>query len=420
MKILLVNKFFYKRGGSETYYFALGDILKGLGHEVIWFSMKGPDNLPCEQAEYFTENVDYHASSSPAKKLKDAVNMISSNENRRRFERLLADERPDIVHVNNIHRQITLSILDSCKAHNIPVVATSHDWIYVCPSYLKTRNGEVCELCQNGDVWNCFRTGCMQGSKMKSLLATIEALYHKRHGSYNQIDVYIAPSDCMAKRMSAAGFTSSAIIQMYNFLPSLELPQEKPTEPAYFVFLGRLSPEKGLTTLIRAFAKAKTGAALHLVGDGPQRQELEALSEELGIKEKIVFTGTRYGEELLDIVSHSLALVLPSEVMENCPYSVMEALSMGKPVIGSRIGGIPELIQQGITGVCFETKNVDELADALLSMKSMPQEQYEKMTLAAREYAVTFFSAESYGNRLVNIYRELLAKKGGQNWNRTD
>ena len=416
MKILLVNKFFYRKGGSETYYFALGDALEEQGHEVIWFSMSHPDNLECGQAGYFVENVDYHKQSTLLSKLKNAKSAVYSKEAYSRFEQLLLAERPDIVHINNVHKQITLSILDVCKKYNLPVAATCHDWIYICPNYLKLHDEEICELCQSGEVWNSFKTGCVQNSKLKSLLASFEASFYRRHGSYNLIDLYIAPSKCMTEKMRDARFTDSEIIHMCNFLPTLEVATPPPANPPYFVYMGRLIGEKGVGTLVRAYIKAQLESDLYILGDGPLRNELEETAQQLGAGGRIHFTGTVHGDELARIVGGSRAVVVPSEWLENCPYSVMEALAAGKPVIGSRVGGIPELVSDGETGFCYEMKNVDALAEAMLRMESLSDDEYSRMSARAREQAQSRFSRNTYGSELIRRYEELLVKKGAPLW----
>jgi glycosyltransferase involved in cell wall biosynthesis len=411
MKILLVNKYFYRRGGSETYYFALGEALREAGHEVIWFSMDHPENLPCGQSGYFVEFVDYNAPEPIAKKLRHAFSSIYSKEAKAKFKRLLLDERPDIVHINNVQKQITLSILEPCVELGIPVVATSHDWIYVCPNYQKLKNGVVCELCQDGNLWNCLKTGCVQGSRLRSLLATLESVFYRKRGSYDKISLYIAPSECMAQRMRDAGFTRAEVAFMRNFLPGTDFNPREPSDPPYFIYLGRLVPEKGVHTLIRAYAKAAPPPMLYILGEGPARGELEKLAGELGVSGKVCFMGSRYGDELTELTGGSLALVLPSEIMENCPYSVMEALAMGKPVIGSRIGGIPELIIEGETGFCYAPGDVNDLAGKLTRMAALNGDTYAGMSRLAREYAVEHFSKTKYTSALIQKYESLLATK---------
>ena len=416
MKILLANKFFYRKGGSETYYFALGEALQKAGHEVIWFSMSHPDNLPCDQSEYFVDFVDYNAEVSALQKLKNAISSIYSTKAREKFKRLLLAERPDIVHVNNIHKQITLSVLDACEECNVPVVATSHDWIYICPNYQKLRNGAVCELCQDGNIWNCAKTGCVQGSKLRSLLATVESMFYMRTRRYNKVDLYIVPSECMASRMSAAKFTSSEIVCMRNFLADMSAAKKEVTEASYFIYLGRLVEEKGVRTLIRAYSKADVAQELYILGEGPLREELGDLAESLGCAERVHIVGAKYGDELIEFVEKSLALVLPSEIMENCPYSIMEAMTMGKPVIGSRIGGIPELIVEEITGYCYIMGDSDSLAEKLSAVSLLSTEKYMQMSVAAHAYALENFSKEKYVKELLKRYEFLIEKRGAPVW----
>ena len=410
MKVLLVNKYFYPRGGSETYFFSLAEALTAVGHEVAYFSMAHPENLPCAQAEDFVSGVDFHAKVSPGQKLRAARRVIYSREAKDKLGRLLARERPDIVHVNNIHRQLTLSVLDACEEYGCPVVATCHDWIWVCPNYLKLANGRVCEKCQNGRVLPCALSGCVQGSRSWSLLAAAEGYAARRRGSYDKIALYIAPSHFMAERLRAAGFTKSPIIHMTNFLPSLDFPVVPPADPPYFLYLGRLTEEKGLPTLLRAYAAAGTRAGLCVAGDGPLRPALETLAATLGIQ--VRFTGPLRGEALRRVAGRCLALVAPSEWLENCPYSVMEALAMGKPVIGSRIGGIPALVEDGVTGFLCEPVDKNALAAALKKLEALSAGDYADMSAAARAFAGERFCRDAYVTELLAHYRALCGKRG--------
>ena len=416
MKILLVNKYFYKKGGCETYYLALGEILKAEGHEVIWFSMKHPKNEFCAQDQYFVDYVDFNEPMNFFKKAKTALSIIYSRKNKRKFEKLLEMERPDIVHINNIHKQITLSFLDSCLEHNLPVVATSHDWIYICPNYQKLSDGVICEKCHYGDIWNCFKSQCVQGSRIRSMLAALESWFLKRTRAYEKINLFIAPSICMVEKMRDAKFTNSDIIYMRNFLPELNLHLREPSSSPYFLYMGRISREKGIRTLIKAYGIANINADLYILGDGPIMEEIKAEVSGSNMEGSVHIPGSKYGDELVDYVAGSLAVVVPSEWLENCPYSVMEALAMGKPVIGSRIGGIPELIEDGVTGYCYEAGDAEDLARKLEALSRLPPDEYKKMSRAAAEFAKKNFDGKIYSAELLHKYEMLISQKGLPKW----
>ena len=204
MKILLVNKFHNVKGGSETYYFGLGELLKKAGHEVIYFSMKDEKNVPCREEKYFVENVDFNAPMGKVGLIKASLKMLYSFEAKKKFDKLLRGEKPDIIHLNIFQSQLTGSIVDVAKKHKIPIVYTAHDLKSVCPNYQMMDKGQVCEKCINGNYMNCFKSGCMKDSKLKSLLATMEAYVYKFKKTYEKIDLVITPSAFYKKKIDEA------------------------------------------------------------------------------------------------------------------------------------------------------------------------------------------------------------------------
>ena len=407
MKILLVNKFHYRKGGSETYYFALAEALRQAGHQVIFFAMASPKNEPCPQESYFVSNVEYNGPQGAAAQLKSAVKLLYSFEAKKKFSALLEKEKPDIVHLNLVHRQITLSVVDACQAAGVPVVFTQHDLICVCPNYTCLSPQGICEDCLGGHFSPCVRKSCIKGSKAKSLLGAAEARLYRWMGSYDKIGLYITPSEFYRQLLEKAAFTRQPIRHLTNFLPLGTRYEALPAQNRDLLYLGRLSREKGLATLLRALADCPD-TRLKVAGEGPQRQELETLCRQLGLEDRVEFLGFLRGDPLRRLVAGCRAVVLPSEWYENGPYSVMEALAAGKPVLGSRIGGIPELVQEGQTGFTFEAGDPEELAGAIQKMQALPEGEYQALCQGAVDFAREHFEANAYCGRLLEWYRELL------------
>lgn len=377
MKILLVNKFHYVKGGSETYYFGLADLLKKQGHEVIFFSMKDEKNVPCEQEKYFVENVDFNQKMNPVKLVKASLKMLYSLEAKKKFEQLLIDEKPDIIHLNIFQSQLTGSIVDVAYKYHIPMVYTAHDLKSVCPNYQMLNHGDICEKCINGNYTYCAKTGCMKDSKLKSILATLEAYVYKRRRTYQKLDLIITPSAFYKRKIEEAGIAKCPVIHMTNFLPegTEYSVSEKPGE--YFLYFGRISREKGILTLVRAYAEAKVKKPLYIVGTGPIEGQVCQLIEELHMSDKIKMLGFKSGNELKEIVANSLCVCLPSEWYENGPYSIMEAQAVGKPVIVSDNGGLPELVKNGVTGYIVKSKNIEDLTEKLQNCEKTNDWKYE-------------------------------------------
>ena len=421
MRIILVNKFHYLKGGSETYYFGLAEGLKKLGHEVHFFAMQDEKNLPCDDADLFVSAKDYNGATSAAKKISEAKSLIYSKESLEKFEKLCERVHPDIVHMNLVHRQITLSILDApyLKEHHVPVLFTSHDYILVCPNYLMLDgSGNVCDACLGGHFKECLKRKCVKESTVKSTLAMMEADWYKRHQTYSKIDRIIAPSEFMRKKLLEGGFPEKQVVTMQNFVSEDLLDRAHKTEDGtdrdkpYFLFFGRLSKEKGIKTLIDAFKLAlpqlPEGMRLVIAGDGPERAELEPAAGK-----NVEFVGFKQGEELRKLVSGAAFACCPSEWRENMPYSIVEAFAAGTPVIGTNIGGIPELVEDSVTGMLCEPGVAGSLACALVHAANCfkEKEAYPVLQGRCRAYVLDHCDQSKYMGRLTRLYTDLVSLK---------
>ena len=402
MKILLVNKFHYIKGGSETYYFSLGGLLERKGHQVIWFSMKDDRNLPCAQSEYFVNHVDFNASGNLLKTAGSALHLLYSREAGRKFARLLDDEKPDIIHLNIFQSQLTGSVVEEAYKHHIPMVYTAHDLKSVCPNYLMMHHGKVCEECLDGHYWHCFTNGCMKESRVKSMLASMEAFGYVLRKSYCKINHVITPSQFYKNILEAAGVFSCPIEHVRNFLPAGTI-YEKGSRGDYFLYFGRLSREKGICTLINAFSEARVEEKLYIVGSGPEEEELRRMVKNLGMEDRILFLGFKAGEELRKIVANALCVCLVSEWYENGPYSILEAQALGRPVIVSDYGGLPELVEDGRTGYIIKAGDATDLTEKIQRMAHAGMD-----SSSISDQARLAYSADSYAEHMIEIYEKLI------------
>ncbi|HIS36210.1 TPA: glycosyltransferase family 4 protein [Candidatus Scatousia excrementigallinarum] len=408
MKILLVNKFHYIKGGSETYYFGLGELLEKSGHDVIYFSMKDDKNKPCPQEKYFVENVDFNAPMGKFKLMKTALKMLYSREAKKKFKKLILDEKPDIIHLNIFQSQLTASIVDVAHKYRIPIVYTAHDLKSVCPNYQMLNHGEVCEKCLHGKYINCFKTSCMKDSRLKSLLATMEADVYKRKKTYRKIDLIITPSEFYKRKIDEAKIADCPVVHMTNFLPQGTQYSAVNKVGDYILYFGRLSREKGIITLIEAYSRSNCELPLYIVGTGAVKEEIEGKIKELSMTDKIKLLGFKSGRELKDIVDASRCVVLPSEWYENGPYSIMEAMAAGKPVIVSNLGGLPEFVDDGITGYIVPAKDAEKFAEAIKKMSDMPSKDLLAMGQAATQKAKSMFDAQKYAREVIEKYKEII------------
>ena len=430
MKIILVNKFHYQKGGSETYYFGLAEGLKKLGHEVHFFAMEDEKNIPCEDSDLFVSAKDYNGPTSIGQKISAATSLIYSKEAKEKFQALCERVKPDVVHMNLVHRQITLSILDApyLKEHHVPVLFTSHDYIVVCPNYVMIDGaGAVCDACLGGRFGNCVKRKCIKGSTAKSAMAFAEAEFLKLRGLYGKIDRVIAPSKFMGTKLVEGGFDEGRVLCMQNFAKESVLQSAKcsvdGTDLAnpYLLSFGRLSKEKGVDVLIDSFADAApslpNNLRLVIAGDGPERARLEesaaSLPEELS--GQIEFVGFQSGNPLQRLIEGATLAVASSVWRENMPYSIVEAFASGTPVVGSDIGGIPELVVEGKTGFLAKPDDSKSLSEAIVRGFEMAHEAetYARLQQNCRNYVLEHCSQDKYMKDLVALYEQLIDTKKG-------
>ncbi len=403
MKILMVNKFHYIKGGSETYYFALKEKLEEAGHSVIDFSMKDDKNFPSKYSKYFVENVDYSKKDgSILYKLKMAINIIYSNEAKRKFEALIKAEKPDIIHLHIFQHQISPSILDIIKKYNIPTVYTAHDLKMICLNYKMMHHNRICEECKGKHWRKCLKNKCVKDSRTKSVINVIEGYFHSIKKSYDNIDYVITPSCFYKNKFIEMGVEQDRLIHIPNFLAQIEPMVNTRTDNGdYFLYFGRLSEEKGILTLVEAMKCVDFN--LYIVGTGPL---IDTISEIVGNNSNIKILGFMKGQELIDIVANAKAIILPSEWYENGPYTAIEALQLGRPIIGSNIGGIPELINGN--GYLFEPGNVNELIIKLKNMINCTEEEYQMMEIRSKQIFEENYIWEKHKKLLLGTYEKAI------------
>lgn len=404
MKTLLsINNYYYRRGGAEVVFLEQNALLEQRGWGVVPFSMHHEKNLPTPWSEHFVEEIEFGQIHGLAAKLRGAGKIIYSHEARRAVERLVELGRVDIAHAHNVYHHISPAIFGKLRELGVPTVLTLHDLKIACPSYKMLSNGRVCERCKGGALWNAVAQRCLKDSLAVSALAMVESAFQNIVGSYSRhVQRFIVPSRFYIDKLVEWGWARERFVHVPNFIdPALFTPHAGEGEG--FLFFGRLSNEKGIGTLIRAAAKAKVPCVI--VGTGPQEAELKALAEQLG--GDVRFLGYRSGAALHEAIAGCKAVVLPSEWYENAPMSVLEAYACGKPVIGARIGGIPELIREGETGLSFQAGDVDALADVLAQLEALGAPARKSMGQVGRQWVESEFNAARYLDRLLSVYAEL-------------
>ena len=399
MKILLVNKFLYENGGSETYIFKLRDYFESAGHEVQFFGMDDSRNVVGNKWGILTKNVTFSRISPGT--LLYPFKIIYSSEARRKIKRLIKLYKPDIIHLNNINFQITPSILYEIKKHGIPVVFTAHDCQLICPNHLmfQPARGLPCQECITSGFFRCVKNSCIHGSKFRSILGYLEsALYHGLK-TYSLIDRIICPSKFLESKLLGKTVFQGKTVMMHNFIQKEEIANNV-KKGEYVLFFGRFSKEKGINTLVNV-CKRLPEIPFVFAGGGP-------LEELLRNVQNIKNVGFLRGAELLKTISEARFTVFPSECYENCPFSVMESQMYGTPIIGADIGGIPELIKDGTTGFLFQPGNADNLVEKIKTLwynRNLLEEMTENCL------KIEFDSPVVYGDKLLNLYRQLINRE---------
>jgi glycosyltransferase involved in cell wall biosynthesis len=404
MKILIINKFLYPRGGAELCALDTGALLTAHGHEVAFWGMQHPRNPDYPHAGTFTSHVDFNEEMNFWRKLKSAGRIIYSFEARRRLSTFLKYFRPDVVHLNNIAHQLSPSILDVLRSEHLPAVMTMHDLKLVCPAYLAFVHGKPCERCSGGKYYNCTIHKCIKNSRIKSIINTIEMyLHHTFLNIYRHIKIFISPSRFLMEKVREMGFRGW-VEYLPNFFHGIADRVAVAESDGSIVYFGRLSAEKGMHVLIEAMRGYPM--RLKIIGEGPDRPRLENLVREQALP-NVDFLGYLAGEALLSEVAKSAFAVIPSIWYENNPRSVLEAFALGKPVLGSRIGGIPELVEDGVTGLTFESDSTDDLRKKLDQMLAM-KNQWNEMGNNARILVAENYSIESHYEKLMTIFQKAL------------
>lgn len=392
MKILLANKFYYRRGGDCIYMLNLEKLLKAHGHEVAVFAMDYPENLDTPWKKYFPKNMS---------KLMAFTRPFGSHEVKSTFKKLLDDFKPEVVHLNNVHTQLSPVMAELAHQRGIKVVWTLHDYKLLCPRYDCLKNGNtICETCFNGDKKACLDNKCMKGSKLASFIGYKEAVTWNRERLEACTDVFICPSQFMADKMVQGGFSKSKMRTLCNFIDVEKCkyapadgmdntdPIVLPKKEDYYCFIGRLSHEKGAKTLIEAANQLPY--KLLIIGGGPLMDELKSVAHT-----NIEFVGFKQWNDIKQLVGKARFSVIPSEWYENNPLSVIEAQCLGTPVLGANIGGIPEL-----TDYTFSSGNI---ADLKTKIEKMWNSEFDYQQIASD--AQHRYDAETYYDKLINIYK---------------
>lgn len=407
MRILLANKYYYLRSGAERYLFNLTRLLEEKGHTVAVFSMHHPRNQPTPWSKYFLPPIEYRGRLNFVQQLYAALRSIWYPRAGYQIERMINEFRPDIVQIHNLYHHISPSILPVIRQHGIPIVHRLHDYKLICPNYLLRTQGQVCEQCKDQRYLRAVRLRCLHGSLSWSLVAAVEMTIHKKMRVYERhVARFSCPGQFQALKMGEFGIPANSLVHLPNFLFLDDVPLATPPPiGSYALYLGRLTGEKGLWTLLEA--SCITPIPLRILGEGPMYGDLHRAIQERQLGQ-VEMLGYQQGEELARSIDNARFLVVPSEYYEVFGQIIMEAFSRGKPVIATNIGGIPEVVSQARDGLLIPPGQPEALAQAMRWLWERPQDAAE-MGRNGRDKVARQYSAEVHYQNLMQLYRDVLS-----------
>ena len=397
-------------GGSEKVYFETAELLKEKGHTVIFFSAKEEKTVEGPGKEFFIKAPDYK-SKSIIDKVFNIGRFIYSVEAKRNLEQLILQEKPDIAHLHIFYGNLTSSILPVLKKQGIPTVMSVHEYRMLCPVYLMLdQKNEICELCAGGNYLHTITKKCNKGSLPNSIVSASECYIRDRFFSYEKlIDHFIMVSQFIKdKHLQYKPSLKNKITQLYNFI-DLNCYSSQASMGKYYLYIGRLSHEKGIETLIEAFTHFPD-LTLKIAGDGPIRSEVENFVAQNNMK-NIEFLGFLNQNQIRTIQADAKFIIVPSEWYENNPMVIIESLAMSKPILGANIGGIPELVNEGHNGFLFQPNNINSLISSIQKAEQLDDTRYLQFCKNARLFAEKMFGKEQHYVSLMKLYNKLLAHK---------
>lgn len=400
MKVLQINNRYFRGGGADVVYFSTGNLLESKGHEVVYFSRHSSNAEPYRLDSFFAPDTEQFGL------IKSASLYFNNTEAAKVLDKLLTKEHVDIAHAHLMWGGLSASIIPVLHKHGVPLVHTVHDYRMICPAYtFRNGYGEVCEKCKGGNFMQCYKNRCSKGKTLESWMMALEMYYrnYKWHPAMNLDGIIYVSKFAKGKHEEVdPRFVNTHNIVLYNFTTIGELYPPVEKDSGYYLYYGRLSYEKGINTLLEAFA-AFPDLRLKVVGAGPKENELKRKEYK-----NVEFLGFKSGRELYDLVRNARFVCVPSEWYENNPMTVVEAYSMGVPVIGARIGGIPEIVEEGITGFLFDSGKKESLIDTLRKSLDLDEYHHSEMKKHSRQFADKHFNKDVYVERLLDFYNKII------------
>jgi glycosyltransferase involved in cell wall biosynthesis len=406
MKILFINNFFSLVGGTERVMWDQASLMKEQGHEVHFFATnKKPFFIPdYENAHFFPEYVDprQHSGLSQVFRL---PNIFSNHHARKKLEAYLEALKPDIIHIHNLHYHLTPAILSACAKAGSPIVMTLHDNRLLCPSASYIDSPQFKGLCNTGNPFICLKSKCKNKNFSETAISILDFYLNKKNITSAYIERFILPSNTLLELMKKAGLPEEKLLHIHNPINAAFSNQSSSEDKGYFIYVGRLSREKGVHFLLEAL-KTLPHIPLKIVGVGPQEAELRTLAASLQLH-NVEFLGFQPVEEVISLLKKARASVLPCNWFETFGMSLVESLMLGKAVIASNIGAIPEVLDHGRCGILIPPADIQALSSALEDLYEHPEKAIN-LGKAGQKRVESIYSSASHLEKTVSLYDELL------------
>lgn len=410
LKVLLINNCHYRRGGADVVYLNTGELLESMGNKVAYFSTHSENNSETDYAKYFVNDIDVY-NVNFGKKLATIPRKLYSLEASNKLKRLLDVFKPDVAHLHLYKGGLTASILPILRKYRIPVVITLHDYSLLCPrNTFIDGDGKICEICLTHSSFNCVLKRCNRKNLYYSTITYLEYVLNNRClKPYDSFHKIICVSKFNYEKHRSHHLFKERFLHLYNFYPALSHTSSTPIRGKYFLFYGRLVAEKGVVTLLETWRRLPEDYCLKIVGHGLLSEWITEIVKDYKLN-NVEYVGFKKDAELFSYINNCSFILVPSEWYENNPLTVIEAYAAGKPVIGSNIGGIPELVVDGETGYLFNMGDIEQFEKKIRLAYLMENDEYEKMSKAAYNFASDLFSERKHYKQLMFIYNDMIDK----------
>jgi len=412
MKIVVCNYRYFVSGGPERYMFSLMELLGKKGHDVLPFSVAYSLNQESAYSHYFVDPPGHpdqvyfrEMNLSPYRKMKAAINAIYSINAKRKLEKMIYEQKPDIIQTLQIHTVLSYSLFDAAHKLGVPIICRLSNYQLMCPAEHFLRDYRVCEKCHKSLLYG-IRYKCVQNSLPASAIRVFSLYFNRMKNTFSHVNRFIVPSYFLKQKMIEYGYPEERVVRVPTFVPVKNFTPSYDYND-YIVYVGRIAIEKGVHHLLRAFSKIKSNTKLVVIGrrDSPEAERVFQETQDCDYH-NVEFMGYQSLEKIKEIVKRAMFTVCPAIWYENNPNSIYESFAMGKPVIGSNLGSIREQVVDGERGLLFEPGSTDDLAEKITKLIKNPA-MVRRMGKSAREYVVTEHSPEVHYQILKQIYDDV-------------